>query len=98
VQGKDPGTLFLNSEGKRLFEVQLLDIVKTQTLRHGGKAVHPHLFRDIYAYMWVDKHPGEIFALSKVLWHSNLDTTVKLYARKFNESSALCRMETLIDE
>lgn len=98
VNGKDPGTLFLNSGGTSLFSVQLLDIVKTQTLRHGGKAVHPHLFRDIYAYMWVVKYPGEILALSKLLWHSNLDTTVKLYARKFNESSALCRMETLIEE
>jgi integrase len=96
IQGKDPGTLFVNNAGRRLLPIQVTDLVKTLVLRHGGRPVTPHLFRDIFAYMWVGKFPGDVLTLSKLLWHRNLETTVNTYARKYNESSALCRMEALL--
>lgn len=96
LEGKDPGTLFLNNAGKPLLAIQVTDLIKTLTLRHAGRAATPHLFRDIFAYMWVGKFPGDILTVSKLLWHRNLETTVNTYARKYNESSALCRMEALL--
>jgi integrase len=96
VKGSDPGTLFLNEAGKPLSTIQLCRLVKELTLRHGGKAVNPHLFRDIFAYMWLERFPEDFLTLSKLLWHRNIKTTLLIYGRKYNESSALCRMERLL--
>ncbi len=96
LRGADPGTLFLNDAGGPLRSLTLRTLVSELTLRYGGKIVTPHLFRDIFAFMWLELNPQDYLTLSKLLWHRNIQTTITIYGRKFNESAALCRMEKVL--
>ena len=98
VRGKDPGTLFTNSAGNPLRALELTRLVSQATLRFGGRRVTPHLFRDIFAYTWLREHPKDFLTVSKMLWHSNINTTIRIYGSRFNESSAVCAMETWLEE
>lgn len=93
----DPGTLFLSSAGTPLTVRTFATLISGITLRYGGRAVTPHLFRDIYALMWLKKMPEDYLTLSKLLWHKNIQTTIKKYGWMCNESSALCRMERVLE-
>ena len=73
-------------------------IVATLTLRHGGRRVTPHLYRDITAYAWLDDHPDDFLRLSKILWHANINTTIEKYGGRFNESNGVWAMESWLDE
>jgi integrase len=96
VQGTDPGTLFLNNDGKPMSTATTRNLVSALTLRYAGRIVTPHMFRDIYAYMWLEKFPEDYLTVSKLLWHKNINTTINIYGRRFNESAALCRMESML--
>ena len=96
VAESDPGTLFLNDIGGALTQPQMSTLVSRLTLRYSGRVVTPHLFRDIYAFMWLEKRPEDFLTLSKLLWHRNIATTINKYGRRFNESAALCRMEEVL--
>lgn len=63
----DPGTLFLNDAGGPLRSLILRTMVSELTLRYGGKIVTPHLFRDIFAFMWLELNPQDYLTLSKLL-------------------------------
>ncbi len=94
----DPGTLFINEEGNALNSSQVADIVCALTLRNGGRRVTPHLFRDIVAFTWLKHHPKDYLTLSKILWHSNINTTINTYGSRFNESSGVCAMEEWLED
>jgi integrase len=96
VNGEDPGTLFLNEDGEPLSDSQIRSLVSGLTLRHGGRVVTPHLFRDIFAYMYLTRAPLDFLTLSKLLWHKNINVTIGIYGRRFNESAALARMEDVL--
>jgi integrase len=98
VRGTDPGTLFLNSTGKPMGLWQLTQFVTELTLRYGGRRVTPHTFRDIVAFQWLKDHPKDYLNLSKILWHTDLNTTLRIYGARFNESSGVCAMEAWLDE
>ena len=93
VRDSDPRTLFLNEDGCPIERGRLTNLVSELTLRHGGRVVTPHMFRDCFAYMWLEKFPEDFLTLSKLLWHRNIQTTITKYGARFNESTALCRME-----
>jgi integrase len=96
ICGADPGTLFMNEHGNAMGPSQVRNVVSRLTLKYGGRIVTPHLFRDIFAYMWLELAPEDYLTLSKLLWHRNIQTTIHTYGRRFNESTALCRMERLL--
>jgi hypothetical protein len=98
VHGADPGTLFLNRAGNPLSLSQMTRTVGDLTLRHGGRRVTPHPFRDIVAYTWLKEHPEDFLTLSKMLWHHNINTTIGTYGSRFNESSGVCAMESWLEE
>jgi integrase len=98
VGEKDPGTLFTNGAGNPLSTLELIRIVSQLTLRYGGRRVTPHLLRDAFAYKWLKEHPADFLTVSKALWHSNINTTIKVYGSRFNESSATCAVEAWLDE
>ena len=98
LKGNDPGTLFLNSEGNPLTIQSLKIIVENLTVRFAGRRVTPHLFRDIVAVKWLEKHPEDFITASRFLWHSNPSTLFKIYGRNFDESYAAQRMEGWLDE
>lgn len=98
TNGEDPGTLFLNRSGKAIEIKDMTNRVCSITMRYAGKRVNPHVFRDIVAFTWLKEHPRDYLTLSKVLWHSNLNTTIKIYGSRFNESSGVCAMEAWIEE
>lgn len=94
---RDPGTLFVKGNGSPLAQQEVEVIVETLTARYRGVRVNPHHFRDIFAYAWLKDHPEDFLRLSKMLWHKNVDTTLKRYAARFNESTAVCALETWLD-
>lgn len=96
IVGKDPGTLFVNEHGQALTKAMIRNHISRLTLKYGGRIVTPHLFRDIFAYMWLELAPEDYLTLSKLLWHRNIQTTIGIYGRRFNESTALCRMEKIL--
>jgi hypothetical protein len=98
IHGIDPQTLFLNRAGKPMTCNQVTQLVSTLTLRHGGRRVTPHLFRDIVAYTRLKENRKETLALSKLLWHANDHEVVETYGGRFNESSGVCAMESWLDE
>src|SRR5438128_8886024 len=61
LNGRDPGTLFLNEDGTPLTIRGIGELVGELTLRYAHKRVTPHLFRDIFAYWWLENHPQERF-------------------------------------
>ena len=69
-----------------------------ELLKAKGTVLSPHLFRDVVAYTWLKEHPKDFLTLSKMLWHSNINTTIKTYGSRFNESSGVSAMESWLDE
>jgi integrase len=96
VTNNDSGTLFVSEVGSALTTGQVRHITASYTLKYCGKTVTPHLFRDIFAYMWLELAPEDYLTLSKLLWHRNINTTINIYGKRFNESAALCRMERML--
>ncbi len=76
VGGVDPGTLFLNrGHGEfrgALTKDALGNLIGNLTLKHAGRWVSPHLYRDALAHHWLDEHPEDYLSLSKHLWHRNI--------------------------
>jgi integrase/recombinase XerD len=98
LRNDDPGTLFVNCAGKQMTRNQLTQMVSELTLRHAGRRVTPHPFRDIVAYTWLKEHPKDYLTLSKQLWHSNINTTIQIYGSRFNESNGVSAMESWLEE
>lgn len=93
VTRADPGTLFLNRDGRVLTVSVVLLLVSNLTLRYAQKRVTPHIFRDIFAYYWLDHHPEDYLTVSKALWHRSVATTLRIYGCRFDESHGLRRIE-----
>jgi integrase len=89
----DPGTLFVNNVGKPFILNVLVQHVSETTLRYCGRRVTPHICRDIYAYRWLDDHPEDYLTLSKILWHSDVRTTLRIYGRNFDESNGAAKVD-----
>ncbi len=45
-----------------------------------GLEVHPHLFRHLCAQLWLRAHPGHYESLRRLLGHSQLSSTLDVYA------------------
>ena len=90
---RDPGgtNLFLNRKGDPLTLRELTRLVSNLTARYGQRRVTPHLVRDIFSFWWLKHHPRDYLTLSKMLWHTNIQTTVRTYGSRFDESHALCQ-------
>jgi len=98
VTERDPGTLFMTKSGMALDEYHVYHLVTRLTEKYGGRRVNPHLFRDIVAFAWLKEHPKDYLTLSKILWHANVNVTLKVYGSRFDESSGVCAMETWLEQ
>jgi integrase len=58
----------------------------------------PHVFRDAFAYEWLVNHPDDYLTLSKLLWHTNIQTTLRIYGAQFNESNGVCRLDEWLNQ
>ena len=96
-KGADPKTLFLNNAGRPMSDGQVRCSVSTLTLRHGGRRMYPHLYRDVVAYSWLKEHPTDFLSLSKLLWHKSPNITIQTYGGRFNESNGTTAMESWLD-
>jgi len=67
------------------------------TIRFVGLKINPHFIRDILAYKWLEDHPEDYLTLSKILWHKNIQTTLRIYGQKFDESNGVRRVEEWLD-
>ena len=98
IEDEDPETLFVNRDGREFSSRQMCELISDLTVRYGGRRVTPHLFRDIVAYEWLTHKPEDYLTVSKLLWHRNINTTLKIYGRRYDESSAACRMDDWLTE
>jgi integrase len=89
--------LFLNEAGNSMRKLATALLVGELTLRYVGKCVTPHTFRHIVAYAWLDAHPQDYLTLSKILFHTNINTTLRCYGARFNESNGACGMERFVE-
>lgn len=90
-------TLFLSERGTMMTRARMTILVGELTLRHIGKRITPHTFRHIVAYAWLDAHPDDYLTLSKILFHTNINTTLRCYGARFNESNGACGMEKWVE-
>lgn len=97
VKGNDPGTLFSTPRGRRMRSDQVGKVIGHWTTVFAPKRTTPHLIRDAIAHRWLKSHPKDYLTLSKLLWHKNIQTTIGIYASRFNESSGLCAMEAWLE-
>lgn len=98
VNTSDRRTLFVNDHGRAFDPTRLGSLVGNLTFRYAGRRVNPHLFRDIFALKWLEDHPEDYLTLSKILWHANIQTTLQIYGRNFDESYGARRVEEWLDE
>jgi integrase len=92
LKGPDPGTLFLN-RGKAFNAKRLTTTIENITFKYAGSAVNPHLLRDIFAYNWLEEHPEDYVALSTILWHRDIKTTLRIYGSGFDETNGIIRID-----
>lgn len=98
IVGCDPGTLFLNDKGRPFSAFTIRYHVEKVAVQYFGRRVNPHLFRDIYAVKFLEEHPENYLTLSKILWHHNVQTTINLYGRNYDESHGARVAEEWLDE
>jgi integrase len=98
VKAKAGKLLFVNRAGNPLIAVQVSALIGHLTSRFCGKRVTPHLFRDAFAHRWLDEHSDDYLSLSKILWHGNVQTTIKIYGRNFDESHGMKKAEEWLAE
>jgi integrase len=89
----DAGTLFVNHKGKAMNVGQMSNLVKKLASEYAGVPVTPHIYRDIVAFEWLQTHPEDYLTVSKVLWHRNINTTIRIYGHRFDESTGVARMD-----
>jgi integrase len=98
VGDSEVDTLFVNDAGRKMDSASIVHLVAELTLRYVNKSITPHTFRHIVAYGWLKDHPEEYLTLSKLLFHKNLNTTLRCYASRFNVSDGVCGMERWLEE
>ena len=81
-------SLFVNEAGRPLTLKGVIARVGTQSLRVLGRRITPSIFRRSFAEEWLRYYPEDYLVLSKILWHSDPETTIRLYGNAFNESDA----------
>jgi site-specific recombinase XerD len=86
-------TLFVSETGKRMTITQIRNLVKSLASRYAGVPTTPHIYRDIVAFEWLKCHPEDFLTVSKLLWHRNVNTTIRIYGHRFDESTGAARME-----
>jgi integrase len=94
----DPGNLFVARDGRPMNGGMVHELITRLTWRYGGRGVNPHLFRDIVAFAWLKAHPRDYLSLSKILWHANINVTLRVYGSRFDESTGVCAMEDWLNE
>jgi integrase len=97
LSGSDPQTLFVNYKGRAFTRPLMTSRVSTLAMRFAGGKMSPHVFRDAFAHEWLTTHPDDYLTVSKLLWHRNIQTTLKIYGAQFNESSAVCRLDEWLE-
>ena len=93
VSSPDPGTLFLNRDGRALSRQTLSYQIPEIVRKYAGRGMNPHLFRDAFAYAWLESHPEDYLTLSKCLWHGTVQYTLSVYGANFDESNGARRID-----
>ena len=73
------GRLWLGRKGRPLSSGGVQKLIIARTSEAFGKAIYPHLFRDIAVTELVDFAPDEIAIAPDLLGHADLQTTQKYY-------------------
>jgi hypothetical protein len=94
----DPGTLFVGDRGHPLHQNDVSRLVGNITQRYVGHRLNPHLCRDVFATQWLEENPEAYLRLSKILWHADVKTTIRIYGAGFDESYGTPSTEEWLDK
>lgn len=72
--------LFPNPNGGHICDRTVQNFIKNHTRRVIGKHLYPHLFRDSVAFWILKHHPEYLLLVSKLLGHSDIKTTIRIYS------------------
>ena len=98
VQGADPGTLFLNSQGEAMTQSRMTKTVGELTLRYAGRRVTPHILRDIVTVGFLKDRPEQYETAAKILWHSTPAMIRQRYGANFDESFGAVAAEQWLED
>ena len=93
VAKEDPGTLFVNADGCEIDYQIMTYHISEIVLKHAGRRMTPHLFRNAFAYAYLDAHSEDFLTLSKILWHKTIQYTLSVYGKTFDESNGVRRVD-----
>lgn len=93
LNGKNPDTLFVTTHGMPMRSDYVGKVIGHWSKTFASKRTTPHLIRDSAAFKWLKEHPKDYLMLSKILWHKNVQTTIRIYGARFNESTGAGAME-----
>lgn len=85
--------LWISAEGRPLSEKRIHNAIKLRTAEAFGKAINPHLARDIAATTLAIEDPLHVRAAAPVLGHASLQTTEMHY----QQATALHAQRALVD-
>jgi integrase len=78
-RGRETDLLFPGLRGqpkaRRGFGHQVTDTIRRKT----GIEMHPHLFRHLGAFLFLNAHPGEYETVRRLLGHNSIKTTINFY-------------------
>ncbi|MBL7074550.1 site-specific integrase [candidate division KSB1 bacterium] len=80
IKNTNTDLLFPSRNGKELPCTSVIRLIKGLCHKHLGKDINPHLFRDILATSYILENPKDYLTVSKILGHSNINTTLKMYS------------------
>ncbi len=94
----DPGDWLFPGRGGRAKSPGTLGVqIKKTITKHTGLVVNAHLMRHIAAKIYLERHPGSIEVVRRVLVHKSSETTIRHYAG-FENKAALRHYDEVILE
>jgi integrase len=94
----DPGDWLFPGRGGRAKSPGTLGVqIKKTITKHTGLVVNAHLMRHIAAKIYLERHPGSIEVVRRVLVHESSETTIRHYAG-FENKAALRHYDEVILE
>ncbi len=89
--------LFPGKDGRHKGAGTLGNQISKALLKHAGIAMTPHQFRHLAAKMLLERDPGAIEVVRRLLNHKSLRTTFKFYAEISGQRAVAYYQEVILD-
>ncbi len=87
TKGHPSTLLFPGRTGASLHETALRRCITVAIRDECGLHVHPHLFRHLGAFLFLQRNPGQYEPVRQLLGHKSIQTTITFYAGFLNDQA-----------